>query len=83
LIFAFITIECFLKISGENQYRVPKSADVNGTVLGLQDAEKSLNIIELPDMLCLTLKRFSFDVGTSSLRKVNIHDINSSQILSV
>ena len=51
---------------------------VVGSSDSFQDAEKRLKITKLPDMLCLTLKRFSFDPRTSSMRKVRMnidHDI--------
>jgi ubiquitin C-terminal hydrolase len=54
---------------GENQYRVPKG--IEGLEGGLQDAEKRLSLIDLPDVLCLTLKRFTFDISTSSMKKVS------------
>lgn len=57
--------------AGENQYRIPKGAETNGTVDEMQDAEKRIRVTELPDMLCFTLKRFSFDVATASMTKVN------------
>jgi hypothetical protein len=60
--------------SGENKYRVPAGSEKKGEKpYGLQDAEKNLNIIGLPDMLCLTLKRFNYDVSTSSMAKVNVY----------
>lgn len=46
---------------------------VVGSSDSFQDAEKRLKITKLPDMLCLTLKRFSFDPRTSSMRKVNMN----------
>jgi hypothetical protein len=59
---------------GENKYRVPKGSEIKGEEpYGLQDAEKKLRIIDLPDMLCLTLKRFNYDVSTSSMTKVCIY----------
>ena len=57
-------------MSGENQYKIPKNAVAVGSSDSFQDAEKRLKITKLPDMLCLTLKRFSFDPRTSSMRKV-------------
>jgi ubiquitin C-terminal hydrolase len=60
-------------MSGENQYKIPKNAVVVGSTDIFQDAEKRLKITKLPDMLCLTLKRFSFDPRTSSMRKVRIN----------
>lgn len=52
---------------------------VVGSSDSFQDAEKRLKITKLPDMLCLTLKRFSFDPRTSSMRKVRINiDHNTS-----
>ena len=56
--------------TGENQYRIPKGTETNGTVDEMQDAEKRIRVTELPDMLCFTLKRFSFDVATASMTKV-------------
>ena len=44
-----------------------------GSSDSFQDAEKKLKITKLPDMLCLTLKRFSFDPRTSSMRKVRMN----------
>ena len=66
-------------MSGENQYKIPKNAVVVGSSDSFQDAEKRLKITKLPDMLCLTLKRFSFDPRTSSMRKVRM---NSDYIIS-
>ena len=55
---------------GENKYKIPRNAVIVGSCDTFQDAEKRLKITKLPDMLCLTLKRFSFDPRTSSMRKV-------------
>ena len=60
----------FFCFSGENQYRVPKGTEGTEDTDRLQDAEKRLSITELPDMLCLTLKRFTFDASTSTMTKV-------------
>lgn len=66
-------------MSGENQYKIPKNAVVVGSSDSFQDAEKRLKITKLPDMLCLTLKRISFDPRTSSMRKVRMNiDHNAS-----
>jgi ubiquitin C-terminal hydrolase len=50
-------------LTGENQYRASES-------FGLQDAEKRLTLVTLPDMLCITLKRFKFDSATGIMKKV-------------
>jgi len=51
-------------LTGENRYRAAEPH-------GLQDAEKRVYLTALPQVLCVTLKRFSYDVGTNALKKVS------------
>ena len=50
-------------LTGENQYRAMEP-------YGLQDAEKRLHLISLPQMLCVTLKRFQYENDSGSLKKI-------------
>ena len=50
-------------LSGENQYRAIEP-------YGLQDAEKRLHLISLPQMLCVTLKRFQYENDSGTLKKI-------------
>ena len=50
-------------LMGENRYRAAEPH-------GLQDAEKRLHLTDLPKVLCITLKRFSYDTNTNALKKL-------------
>ena len=50
-------------LSGENQYKAGE--------YGLQDAEKRLRLAKLPKVLCITLKRFTYDIDTGAMLKVS------------
>ena len=50
-------------LTGENQYRAIEP-------YGLQDAEKRLHLISLPQMLCVTLKRFQYENDSGTLKKI-------------
>jgi ubiquitin carboxyl-terminal hydrolase 7 len=50
-------------LTGENKY---KAGD-----FGLQEAEKRVTLAKLPKALCITLKRFRYDINSGGLLKVS------------
>lgn len=52
-------------LCGNNQYRIPHA--------GLCDVNKSLSVVEWPELLVFSLKRFSFDRETFSMTKVSFY----------
>ena len=71
-------IEYFLrpeKLEGQNRYHCDHCG-------GLQDAQRTQNIIETPEYLILTLMRFSYDIKTQSRSKI-FTDVKYPKLLTL